>query len=89
MQVRVPDCVVAVIDREARNATIIMRDVIATGGRFCSALDIFTADDAASSLSQLAALHASSGLLASNDWIVPRSGQIARMPNLTGEFISL
>ena len=52
MQVRVPDCVVAVIDREAQNATIIMRDVITGGGTFCSALDIFTADDAASSLSQ-------------------------------------
>ena len=63
MQVRVPDCLVAVIDREAQNATIIMRDVISQGGTFCSALETFTADDAASSLSQLAALHASQGLM--------------------------
>jgi hypothetical protein len=87
MQVRVPECLVAVIDRRAQNATIIMRDLIADGATFCSALDIFTADDAASSLSQLATLHASSALLAQNDWIVPRSGQIARMPQLTGDSI--
>ena len=87
MQVRVPECVVAVIDREAQNAAIIMRDLIVGGATFCSALDVFTADDAASSLAALAALHASSGLLADNDWIGPRSGQIARMPGFTGESI--
>lgn len=87
MDVRVPDCLVAVVDREKQQAAIIMRDVIAQGGTFCSALDIFTADDAASSLAALAALHARSDLLKGNDWIVPRSGQIARMPNLTGESI--
>jgi hypothetical protein len=87
MEVRVPDCLVAVIDREAQQAAIIMRDLIADGATFCSALDLFTADDAASSLVQLATLHASSALLAQNDWIVPRSGQIARMPQLTGDSI--
>ncbi|MCB2049046.1 MAG: phosphotransferase [Novosphingobium sp.] len=87
MQVRVPECLVAVIDREAQNATIIMRDVIDQGGTFCSALETFTADDAASSLSQLAALHASQGLLKTETWIEPRAAQIARMPAFTGELI--
>lgn len=87
MEVRVPDCLVAVVDREAQQAAIIMRDVIVQGGTFCSALETFTADDAASSLASLAALHARSDLLNGNDWIVPRSGQIARMPNLTGDSI--
>ncbi len=87
MQVRVPECVVAVIDREAQNATIIMRDVIAGGGSFCSALDIFTADDAASSLAELAVLHASQGVLAQQGWIEPRASQIARSLGFTGESI--
>lgn len=87
MDVRVPDCLVAVIDREAQNATIIMRDVISQGGTFCSALETFTADDAASSLSQLAALHASQGLLAKEAWVQPRASQIARSMGFTGESI--
>lgn len=86
-QVRVPECVVAVIDREAQNAAIIMRDLIVGGASFCSALDIFTADDAASSLAQLAALHASQGLLATETWIDPRASQIARSLGFTGESI--
>ncbi len=87
MQVRVPECIVAVIDREAQNAAIIMRDLIVGGASFCSALDIFTADDAASSLAQLAALHASQGLLATETWIDPRASQIARSLGFTGESI--
>ena len=87
MQVRVPECVAAVIDREAQNAAIIMRDLIVGGASFCSALDIFTADDAASSLAQLAALHASQGLLATETWIDPRASQIARSLGFTGESI--
>jgi hypothetical protein len=82
MDVRVPDCVVAVVDREAQQA----RHHHARPDRRWRALllrarGIFTADDAASSLRQLATLHAGSALLdTQNDWIVPRSGQIARMP---------
>jgi hypothetical protein len=87
IDVRVPECVVAVIDREAQQAAIIMRDVIVGGGTFCSALDIFTADDAASSLAQLAGLHARPDLLAGNDWIGPRASQIARTPAFNGASI--
>jgi hypothetical protein len=87
VNVRVPECLVAVIDRDAQQAAIIMRDLIVDGATFCSALDIFTADDAASSLSQLAALHARSDLLADADWIGPRSGQIAHTPTFSGAMI--
>jgi hypothetical protein len=87
MQVRVPECLVAVIDRDAANAAIIMRDLIVDGATFCSALDIFTADDAASSLSQLAELHASQSLLATEKWVDPRASQIARSMGFTGEMI--
>ena len=87
MQVRVPECLVAVVDRDAQNAAIIMRDLIAGGATFCSALDIFTADDAASSLEQLAALHASQGVLANEKWVEPRAAQIARSLGFTGESI--
>jgi aminoglycoside phosphotransferase (APT) family kinase protein len=87
MQVRVPECLVAVIDREAQNATIIMRDLIVGGATFCSALDLFTADDAASSLAQLAQLHASQAVLANNGWVEPRAAQIARTPAFNGAMI--
>ncbi|HRC56457.1 MAG TPA: hypothetical protein PKU97_11065, partial [Kofleriaceae bacterium] len=56
--VRVPECVAAVIDRDAQQAVIVMRDLIADGARFCSALEDFSADDAIGSLGQLARLHA-------------------------------
>ena len=87
INVRVPECVIAVIDREAQQAAIIMRDLIVDGATFCSALDIFTADDAASSLAQLARLHARTDLLKNADWIGPRSAQIARTRAFTAEMI--
>ncbi len=85
--VRVPQCVSAVIDREAQQAAIIMRDLIVDGATFCSALDIFTADDASSSVEQIAYLHQRSDLLAGADWIGPRSGQIARTPAFSPQMI--
>ena len=85
--VRVPQCVTAVIDREAQQAAIIMRDLIVDGATFCSALDIFTADDAASSVEQLSQLHRRSDLLADAEWIGPRSAQIARTPAFTPQMI--
>lgn len=85
--VRVPDCLVAVIDRQTQQAVIIMRDLIADGARFCSALETFTADDAQSSLSQLANLHKASHLLKGLPWVGPRAAQIARTPHFTGESI--
>lgn len=77
--VRTPECVAAVSDRSAQQGILIMRDVIAAGGSFCSALDPFTADDAAASLDQIAALHAGSAMLADMDWIIPRVADLAEM----------
>ncbi|MEO7248483.1 MAG: phosphotransferase [Novosphingobium sp.] len=83
--VRVPHCVKTVIDRENQQAVVIMRDLIADGAVFCSALDPFSADDAAASLEQLAALHAGSGLLADRRWITHRVGEFAARPHLSVE----
>jgi hypothetical protein len=64
-----------------------MRDLIAGGGRFCSALEAFTADDAASSVAQIAKLHARSDLLAGTPWITPRIASLGRMPHMTAEIL--
>ena len=80
---RVPTCVAAVIDREAQQAVVIMRDVIAEGGRFCSALEPFGADDALRSLTELSKLHASSAFLQGAEWIRPRAAELARMTYVT------
>src|SRR5258706_12663082 len=69
LDVQVPEAVAVVTDREAKQSVLIMRDLIAAGGRFCSALDPFSADEAAASLQQIANLHAGSHLLAGLDWI--------------------
>lgn len=80
--VRVPVHVASAIDREAQGAVVIMRDVIADGGTFCSALAPFTVDDAAQSLGQIAALHAGRGLLAERPWITRRIDSFAERPHL-------
>jgi len=85
--VRVPECVAKIIDRDAPLGVIIMRDLIAQGARFCSALEAFTADEAAESLQQIAALHAGRGLLDSSPWINARVGQLARMTYITPQML--
>ena len=87
VDVRVPECVSAVIDREAQQAIIIMRDLIESGARFCSALEAFSADEAAASLGQLARLHAGSAFLEGADWIRPRAAELARMTYITPEML--
>jgi hypothetical protein len=87
LNVQVPEAVAVVTDREAKQSVLIMRDLIAGGGRFCSALEAFTADEAASSVAQIAHLHAGSGLLAKTDWIVPRIASLGRMPHMTAEIL--
>ena len=80
--VRVPSLVTSVIDREARQAVVIMRDLIAGGATFCSALDPFTVDEVAASLEQLAALHAGRHLLTDRPWITRRIDDFANAPHL-------
>jgi hypothetical protein len=85
--VRVPECVAAIIDRHAPLGVIIMRDLIAAGARFCSALEAFTADEAAESLQQIAALHAGRALLDTSPWITPRVAQLANMKHITPDML--
>jgi hypothetical protein len=80
-----PTCVAAITDRAAQQGVIVMRDLIAQGARFCSALEPFDADQAAASLAQLAALHAGKALLASELWITPRVSDLAEMRYVTVE----
>jgi hypothetical protein len=83
LDVRVPEALVTVTDREAQQSVLIMRDLIAGGARFCSALEAFTADEAAESLGQIARLHAGSGVLDDTPWIRQRAAELARMPHIT------
>ncbi|MCX7863420.1 MAG: aminoglycoside phosphotransferase family protein [Novosphingobium sp.] len=78
VKVRVPEAVAVVTDREAQQSVLIMRDLIAAGAHFCSALEAFDADQALASLEQLAALHAGSALLIGAPWIRPRAAELAR-----------
>jgi len=85
--VRTPVCVAAIIDREKSQGLIVMRDLIAEGAQFCSALEPFTADQAAASLTQIAALHAGRNLLEGKPWIRARVGELARMEYVTTELL--
>lgn len=88
LNVQVPEAVAVVTDREAKQSVLLMRDVIAAGGRFCSALEAFTADDAASSLAQIANLHAGGqALLESTPWVTPRIASLGNMPHMTAEIL--
>lgn len=58
--VRVPNCIYAGMHADNSRGVIVMRDVIAAGGTFCTALDPFTPTQALDGLDQLARLHAAS-----------------------------
>lgn len=83
--VRTPVCVATITDRTAMQGIVVMRDLIAAGARFCSALEPFTADAAAASLDQLAALHAGRTMLDEMAWITPRVSELARMQYISVE----
>ena len=78
LEVRVPDYAATVIDREAPLGVVIMRDLIDQGARFCSALEAFSAAEAAQSLEQLAQLHVSRVPLAELPWVRRRITDLAR-----------
>ena len=56
--VRVPHAIYAALNQAGDNGVIVMRDEIAAGGTFMSALEPFTPDVARQTLDQLARLHA-------------------------------
>jgi aminoglycoside/choline kinase family phosphotransferase len=55
--VRVPDAIHAALNEGGTNGVVVMRDMIAAGGRFLSALEPFTPHEAADGLGELARLH--------------------------------
>ncbi len=55
--VRVPERVCASLNAAGDNGVLVMRDQIAAGGHFCSALEPFTPDEAIDGLDELATLH--------------------------------
>ena len=77
VDVLAPPLVTAPVDRQANNGVLIMRDVVAAGGKFCSALEPLNADEAAQSLDQLAHLHAGGVLLPRLSWIGSHVEQFA------------
>lgn len=78
LKVRAAQCVVSVVDRDAVQGVMIMRDLIADGATFNSALDPFTADDAAATLEQLVQLHLGRDLLKTSPEITSRLPDLAR-----------
>ena len=60
LPVRVPECIYASLNADNSRGVIVMRDVIAAGGTFCTALDPFTPEQAVDGLDQLARLHVAS-----------------------------
>jgi hypothetical protein len=78
LSVRVPDCAATVVDREAQFGVVIMRDLVAQGGRFCSAMEAFTLDEAAQSLEQLCRLHTGGVDLNKYPWLIRRVAAFAR-----------
>lgn len=77
LSVQVPTAVLTATDRDNPQGVLVMRDLVADGGRFCSALDIFSADDAAESLDQLARLHAGGALLDRLPWVTHQTSYFA------------
>ena len=76
--VRVPTCVATVVDREAKQGVVIMRDLIHDGARFCTALETFTVEQAASSLEQLARLHSNRAAFEAIPWLRHQIHDFAR-----------
>jgi aminoglycoside/choline kinase family phosphotransferase len=80
----VPDCVYAAIDEATGHGIILMEDVVAQGGRFLTALEPYTPEEAHGSLEQLAKLHAAEWGRPGEayPWLVSRIEQMAATPML-------
>jgi Phosphotransferase enzyme family len=83
LPVRVPPCIYAALNADETRGIIVMEDVIAAGGHFCTALDPFTPEQAGDGLAQLAQLHAAAwhGTTAYNhSWARSFLDQISHRP---------
>jgi aminoglycoside phosphotransferase (APT) family kinase protein len=85
MDVTVPTLVASATSHDPALGLIVMRDLVAEGAHFCSALEPFTVDHAAQSLGQIARLHAATRLAKASDWISPRLPNMAAKPYLSVE----
>ncbi len=77
LDLRVPPCVRAGIDPDTGHGMVLMRDLVADGARFLTALSPYSVDQAAGTLEQLARLHAADpSVLAPPDagWLDTRFG---------------
>ena len=78
LPLRLPVCVAHAVDRAAGQGVIIMRDLVAEGASFCTALEPLDRDQAAASLDQLARLHANAALLDRAPWVGRRVNEFAK-----------
>jgi len=78
LSLRVPVCIVSALDRSQQQGVIVMRDLVAEGARFCTALEPFNVEQAAASLEQLARLHVRGRDLAHASWIRRRITDFVR-----------
>ncbi len=90
LPVTVPRCIHASLDAGGTRGVIVMHDVIAAGGSFCTALEPFTPDQAADGLAQLAALHAATwgGAIAQpTPWVISFLDRISHQPIMPLEML--
>ena len=81
--VRVPECIHASLNAKASCGVIVMRDVIAAGGAFGTALEPFTPEQTLDGLDQLARLHVATWEGTSSfdtPWVSNFLDQISRRP---------
>lgn len=81
--VAVPACRYSGIDPEIGNGLIVMEDVVTAGGRFLTALEPYSVEEARDSVAQLAKLHAAHwGRAGFGDlpWLRNRLGDLAETP---------
>ncbi|MBB3665565.1 aminoglycoside/choline kinase family phosphotransferase [Prauserella sediminis] len=79
--VAVPTCRYAAVDEEQGNGVIIMEDIVEKGGRFLTALEPYTPEEARSSLRELATLHAANwGRPDGPSWLRNRLDDLAAAP---------
>ncbi|HKX80038.1 MAG TPA: aminoglycoside phosphotransferase family protein [Novosphingobium sp.] len=77
LDVRIPECVNAIVDEKENHGITIMRDLVADGARFGSALESVSPDQAAKALEQLARLHAKPRILDDRPWIKRTLSELA------------
>lgn len=84
---RTPACVAQIVDRDDMQGVIVMRDLIADGARFLTALDAYAVDQTSRSLEQIALFHKEAHLLDELPWIARRVAGFAKGVYMTPAMI--